>query len=336
MKSAILVGQRPVSFLSVSDLPPPAIRDLLDRAAEAKLAGDRQGLPLVGQVIALIFQKPSLRTRVSFEVGISRLGGTSIVLRGDEVGLGDRETAVDVGRTLERYVDGIVARVHRHEALEEMAAAVAIPVVNALSDREHPCQALADLLTLREHLGGLVGRQLVFLGDGNNVASSLILAGAAVGLHVRLVTPLGHGPRAEAVAAARTIASGTGARIEIAHDPISGVRDADAVYTDVWASMGQEAEAEERARTFAPFALTRRLLRHAPDPLVMHCLPAHRGAEIEAEVLDGPRSIVFDQAENRLWAQQALLVRLMAPSWEARMGQEPLRLPLFALERATA
>lgn len=303
------------SFLSVADLDPRGIADVLAlagalKSGRAPAAGES---PLAGRAVALIFQKPSLRTRVSFEVGISKLGATPVVLVGDEVGLGSREVPRDVAHTLERYVDAIVARVFDHSLLEDLAAAATVPVINALSDAEHPCEALADVMALGEHLGDLQGRQLVYLGDGNNVAASLLLAGASIGLHVRVISPRGYEPDARVVEQARVIASGTGARIELGDDPVAGVVGADAVYTDVWASMGQEEQAERRRDIFRPYAVTSELLRSVPDALVMHCLPAHRGDEITSEVLDGPTSIVFDQAEDRLWAQMALMLRLMRP-----------------------
>jgi ornithine carbamoyltransferase len=305
-------------FLSVADLDPAGIVHLLGRAKALKV-GEASGAgvpPLAGRSVALIFQKPSLRTRVSFEVGIARLGATPVVLVGEEVGLGSREVPRDVAHTLERYVDAIVARVFDHSLLVDLAAATQIPVINALSDSEHPCQALADLMALGERWGGvdaLAGRQLVYVGDGNNVAASLMLAGASVGLHVRIASPEGYEPDPLVVHRARHIAEETGARIELIPDPVEAVVGADAVYTDVWASMGQEEQAERRREVFRSYALTRQLLERAPDALVMHCLPAHRGDEISSEVLDGPSSIVFDQAEDRLWVQMALLLRFMRP-----------------------
>jgi ornithine carbamoyltransferase len=306
------------AFLSVADLDPAQIADVLARAGALK-TGSTPGAgvkPLAGRSVALIFQKPSLRTRVSFEVGISRLGATPVVLVGEEVGLGSREVPRDVARTLDRYVDAIVARVFDHSLLEDLAAASRVPVINALSDAEHPCQALADLMALAERWGGidaLAGRQLAYVGDGNNVAASLLLAGASVGLHVRIASPEGYEPDPLIVHRARHIAEETGARIELTRDPVEAVGGADAVYTDVWASMGQEEQAERRREVFRPYAVTRQLLEGAPDALVMHCLPAHRGDEITSEVLDGPRSIVFDQAEDRLWVQMALLLLVMRP-----------------------
>jgi len=325
-----MVDAQPRDFLSIADLSPAVLIGLVDRAAELKAGRLPPVPPLAGMAVALIFQKPSLRTRVSFELGITRLGGTPIVLQGSEVGLGSREAARDAARTLERYVDVIVARVFDHDVLKEMAAAVSIPVINALSDREHPCQALADMLTVREHLGGFAGRRLVYVGDGNNVAASLLLAGASLGLDVRTVTPRDHAPDGQVVALARSLAVQTGALIEIEHDPSVSLVGADVVYTDVWASMGQEQEAAARRDVFRAYALTPHLLAQAPDAIVMHCLPAHRGEEIAGDVLDGPRSVVFDQAENRLWTQEALMAYLAGRTWQPAFGQEPLRLPLVA------
>jgi len=328
----------PSRFLSVTDLDPDGIVDVLDLADALKHGRSPavDSAPLAGRSVALIFQKPSLRTRVSFEVGVARLGGQPIVLTGKEVGLGARETVADVAQTLERYVDAIVARVFDHALLEGLADAVSMPVINALSDAEHPCQALADLQVLREHLGSLAGKRTVFVGDGNNVAASLLLAGASVGMHVRVVCPAAYAPDAAIVARARAIASGTGAHIEISHDPATAAEGADAVYTDVWASMGQEDEAELRRPVFSPFRVTRAMMAAAPDALVLHCLPAHRGEEIDADVLDGPRSIVFDQAENRLWVQMAVLLRLVRPyrpMVDAGELPEPTRLPYAIASR---
>jgi ornithine carbamoyltransferase len=291
--------------------------------------------PLAGRAVALIFQKPSLRTRVSFEVGITRLGGTPVLLSGDEVGLGTREAPTDVARTLERYVDLIVARVFDHGLLEELADAASIPVINALSDVEHPCQALADLMTLREHWDEVAGRQLVFVGDGNNVAASLLLVGALAGLNVRVVTPDGYEPAPSVVERACELAEASGARIEVSSDPFTGIAGADAVYTDVWASMGQEEQAARRRQIFRPYAITPELLEQAPDALVMHCLPAHRGEEIASEVIDGPRFLAFEQSENRLWVQMALLIRLSRARRPGSALPEPLQLPLAIGSRTT-
>ena len=261
-----------------------------------------------GQTLAMLFEKPSLRTRVTFEAGMTQLGGHAIYLEGK---LGVRETVPDVARNLDRWIDGIMARTFDHQAVLELAEYAGIPVINGLSDREHPCQALADFQTLAERGGGLhslAGQTLAYVGDGNNVAHSLMLLAAKVGTHFRLTCPEGYDPDPELWQAALGFAGETGAVLTLTHDPAEAVRDADAVYTDVWASMGQEEEAAARALIFAPFQVNAALMAHAkPGALVMHCLPAHRGEEISAEVLDGPQSVVFDQAENRLHAQKAIL-----------------------------
>jgi ornithine carbamoyltransferase len=301
-------------LLSIGDLDPIEVLEVVEDARALKAGPDPmlpRGGPLAGRNVALIFEKPSLRTRVSFEVGIRRLGGATTTLTGAEVGVGSRETPEDVAKSLSRYVDAIVIRMLSHATLLRLAAASEVPVVNALSEHEHPCQALADLVTLQEQLGGFRNRTLAFVGDGNNVCHSLLLAGAAVGLNVRVASPRGYEPDPAVVQGAIAVGRRTGAAIEVLHDPTAAVRGADAVYTDVWASMGDEAEAAERRRAFVPYRLTTELLHAAPDAVVMHCLPAHRGEEVDADVIDGPRSVVFDQAENRLYAQQALLLLLL-------------------------
>ncbi|MDQ3937836.1 MAG: ornithine carbamoyltransferase, partial [Chloroflexota bacterium] len=250
--------------------------------------------------------------------------------------LGRREPVSDMARTLSRYVDAIVVRILSHETLAELAAASEVPVINALTAREHPCQALADLLTLHEHLGDLAGRQLVFVGDGNNVCHSLMLGGAALGLNVRVASPIGHQPLPEIVDEAAALARNSGARIELTHDPKAAVEGADAVYTDVWASMGAQDEAAERRRAFAGFRVSDELLRGAPAALVMHCLPAHRGEEIDADVIDGPRSVCFEQAENRLYVQQAALLWLMESAVAARRPTDMQRHAEVAVTRVAA
>jgi ornithine carbamoyltransferase len=302
-------------FLSSLDLGADGQERVLDRAArlrERHRLGHRSR-PLADRTIALLFEKPSLRTRVTFDEGITRLGGHVIYLGPEEVGIGRRETATDVGNNLSRWVDAIVLRTFAHGTLVELAAAASVPVVNALSDREHPCQALADLLTIRQHLGTTHGKTLAFVGDGNNVCHSLLLAGALGGMHTRVATPPGYEPDPDVVAGAVQTAHGLGGSIELFTLPADAVHGADAVYTDAWTSMGAEAEADLRRLRFAGFRVDAALLANAPDALVMHCLPAHRGEEITDEVLDGPRSVVLDQAENRLYVQQALLVELLAP-----------------------
>ena len=325
MRSTVAPLLRPdvPHLLSVADLDGATIGDVIEhaRVLKALAPGDGRAAPLAGRSVALLFDKQSLRTRVSFEIGIQRLGGHTTSLSGTEIGLGSREPLADIARTLSRYVDAIVVRMLSHDGLTELAAASSVPVVNALSELEHPCQALADLLTLREHLGSLRGHVLAYLGDGNNVCHSLLLAGAAVGLSVRVASPRGYAPDRDIVEQAAHVAKRTGSVIEIGHDPIAAVRGADAIYTDVWASMGSEHEAADRRRAFAGFRVTQALVDESPDALVMHCLPAHRGEEIDADVIDGPRSVVFDQAENRLHVQQAVLVHLL----NARRATTPVR-----------
>ncbi len=262
-----------------------------------------------GQTLAMLFEKPSLRTRVTFEAGMNQLGGHAIHLEGR---LGQRESVPDVARNLERWLDGIMARTFEHKTVVELAEYAHVPVVNGLSDREHPCQAFADFQILAERKGDLKGLKLAYVGDGNNVAHSLMLLAAKVGTHFSLSCPEGYGPDPELWQAALKCAEETGAVLTLTHDPAEGVQDADAVYTDVWASMGQEGEAAARAAVFAPFQVNAELLAHArPDALIMHCLPAHRGDEITADVIDGPHSVVFDQAENRLHAQKAVLALVL-------------------------
>ncbi len=298
-------------YLSVDDLTPEGFSDLLALSAKVKSDPGAYASVLAGRTVALIFEKPSTRTRVSFEVGVAQLGAHPLVLSSSDLQLGRGETIEDTGRVLSRYVDAIVLRTFEQERLEVLAAAASVPVVNSLSDFEHPCQAIADLLTVQERLGGPGGRILTYLGDGNNVTHSLLLAGAKTGMTVRVATPPGFGPIPQVVHRAEEIARETGGTIEIMNDPERAARGADVLYTDVWASMGQEEEADERALVFPAFQLSQTLVDLAnPDVVVLHCLPAHREQEITAEVMDGPRSAVWDQAENRLHTQKALLLNL--------------------------
>ena len=297
-------------ILGIEHLTQEEIHLVLDVAARLKAHkfDETQTQFAKGQTLAMLFEKPSLRTRVTFEAGMTQLGGHAIYLEGR---LGVRETVPDVARNLDRWIDGIMARTFDHQAVLELAEYAGIPVINGLSDREHPCQAFADFQTLAERKGGLdslAGLTLAYVGDGNNVAHSLMLLAAKIGTHFRLACPEGYEPDAALWQTALGFAAETGAVLTLTHDPIEAVRDTDAIYTDVWASMGQEDEAAERAQVFAPFQVNAALLAHAKsDTLVMHCLPAHRGEEISAEVVDGPQSVVFDQAENRLHAQKAIL-----------------------------
>ena len=309
------------SLISTTDLVPDEIALLLHDAAALRSAradlvsGMNVDTTLRGRTVALVFEKPSTRTRVSFEVGVAELGGTPLALSSADLQLGRGETVADTGAVLGRFVQAIVIRTFAQSRLEELASNSGVPVINALTDEEHPCQALADLLTVRDAFGGFEGRVLTYVGDGNNVAHSLLLAGAAVGLGIRVAHPDGYAPDPGVVARATTLASAHGSEITVTTDPRAAAEGAHALYTDVWASMGQEAESAERARVFAPFALGADLVGlGADDAIVLHCLPAHRGEEIAAEVIDGPRSRVFDQAENRLHAQKAVLAMLVGGS----------------------
>lgn len=303
-------------FLSLADLKPADVHELLDLALALKSqwrAGgqgcETQRQRLADKTLGMIFQKPSLRTRVSFDVGMSQLGGRAIYLAPEEIRLGERESIPDAARVLSRYVDGIMARVFSHEDVLALARWATVPVINGLSDFNHPCQGLTDLLTILEKRDRLEGVKLAYIGDGNNVLHSLLYGAAQVGMHLVAATPEGYGPLAEVVQQAKTMAVDTGAIIELFHEPREAIRDADVVYTDTWTSMGQEEEATRRRQIFRPYQINEALLALAnPDVGVMHCLPAHRGEEITDEVADGPQSWLFDQAENRLHAQKAILV----------------------------
>ena len=302
-------------LLSVADLSAAEVVGLYETTtrlkAEYRAYRRHAEPPLVGRTLAMLFQKPSLRTRVTFDAGMAQLGGNAIYLTNDTV-LGARESVRDVARNLERFVDAIVARTGPHEVVTELAAQANIPVINGLTLREHPCQALADVFTIQEHLGDLAGVVVAFVGDGNNVYHSLALLGAALGMEVRLAHPAGYAPNERIVARAEELASASGGRLVFGTDPHEIVRGAAVVYTDAWTSMGQEAEAEERRDAFAGYQVDQALLDDAgPDAVAMHCLPAHRGEEITSEVMDGPRSLIFDQSENRLHVQKALLVELL-------------------------
>jgi ornithine carbamoyltransferase len=294
---------RGADFLDIAQLETEQLSGILDLAAAMK-AGRWTGAPLAGRSLALIFQKPSMRTRVSFQVGIERLGGRAVTLTDQDIGLGQRESVPDVARVLDRYVDGIVARLFSHQVLIDLATASARPVINALTDGSHPCQILADLLTIREAVGRLDGTtHVAFVGDGNNVARSLMEAAVLLDFRLSVVTPPTYEP------AIGTIPET--ARVRVTSD-LSAVTGATVVYTDVWTSMGQEAETEARRTRFAEYQVNEALLELAPGAVFMHCLPAHRDEEVTAGVIDGPRSIVFEQAENRLWAQMALLALIFA------------------------
>ena len=302
----------PPHFLGIADVPAERIRALLDRAAQLKAARRSGDAPLRGRTLVQIFEKPSLRTRLSFDVAMAELGGHSSYLSPAEVGLGRRESVSDVARVVARMVDAVVLRTHAHETIEEFARHSSVPVVNGLSDLEHPCQALADVLTVLERKG-TKGVTVTYIGDGNNVAHSLMLCAAKAGLSLRVAAPAGFEPQPRFVELAREAAARSGATLELGNDPERAVAGADAIYTDVWTSMGQEAEYERRRRAFRGFQVNAALLARAkPDCIVMHDLPAHRGEEVTDEVLDGPQSVVFEQAENRLHAQKAILCWLLA------------------------
>jgi len=300
-------------FLAISDHSPQEIQALLDLAVRLKqerMAGGNQPL-LRGKVLAMVFQKPSLRTRVSFDMAMRHLGGDALYLSPAEIGLGKRESISDVARVLSGYVDAIMARVFEHEHVQQLALGSSIPVINGLSDYNHPCQGLADILTIYEHFGDLKNLKVAFVGDGNNVAVSLMHACAKLGAHFSIASPEKYELRTDAVELARKIAVDTRSQIELLHDPHLAVKDAHVIYTDTWTSMGQEEEMRIREQVFPPYQVNASLVAEArPDVIVMHCLPAHRGQEITDEVADGSHSFLFPQAHNRMHAQKAILARV--------------------------
>ena len=301
-------------FLAIADFSAEELWRMLRRAMDLKRQWQQHGMNpplLAGKSLGMVFQKPSLRTRVSFEMAMQHLGGYAFYLGPQEIGLGKREAISDVARVLAGYVDAIMARVFDHEHVLELARWADVPVINGLSDYNHPCQAMADMLTMYEHFGRLEGLRITFVGDGNNVAVSLMHAAAKLGAHFTWVGPQGYEPPADAVAQARAFAEASGSTITLLHDPAEAVADADVIYTDTWVSMGQEEEAQKRMRVFPPYQVNAALLAKArPTAIVMHCLPAHRGYEITDEVMDGPQSVVFQQAHNRLHAQKGILVEV--------------------------
>ena len=305
----------PKDFLTLADWSSDELLALLERARELKeLRKHARGhQTLAGRVLAMFFEKPSLRTHVTFEAGMTQLGGHAILLRPEQVGIGTRESPRDVAQNLSRWVDAIVARTFSHSLLEELADVATIPVINGLSDLLHPCQVLADFQTIAEHCK-LTDAVIAYLGDGNNMANSLMLGASVLGLNLRLATPSSHQPSQEVRRRADELAARSGAQIRWSEDPAEAVRGANFVYTDTWTSMGQEEERELRKKIFPRYQVNRELLAHSDDAFVMHCLPAHRGEEITDEALDGKRSLVLDQAENRLHAQKAILERLITPA----------------------
>jgi len=301
-------------FLTLLDFSTEEILDLLALAADLK-AKQKAGVsytPLSGKTMAMIFEKPSTRTRVSFEVGMIQLGGQAMYLNGNDLQLGRGETIADTARVLSQYVDVIMIRTFAHQKVEELAEYASVPVINGLTDDDHPCQALADLLTIYEVKKTFQGVKLAYVGDGNNVANALLVAAAKVGMNVAIACPPGYEPKKEYVEAARQIGEKTGATVVVTHDPLVAVAGADAIYTDVWTSMGQESESAERLQVFQPYQVNEELVKAAkPDYLFLHCLPAHRGEEVTAGVMDGPNSVVFEQAGNRLHAQKAILLSVL-------------------------
>jgi ornithine carbamoyltransferase len=299
-------------FLSIKDFTPQQIRRLLHLASALKLQPQAYTEALKGKTLALIFEKPSLRTRVTFDVGIHQLGGFSLYLSPAEINLGKRESVYDVAKNLERMVQGIMIRTFAHEIVEKMAEYAGIPVINGLTDYSHPCQAMADFLTILEVRSRLRGVKVAFIGDGNNVAHSLMFAGAQLGAHVWVATPPGYEPKADAVRWAEKRSLETSGSCIVTNDAVAAVTGADVIYSDVWASMGQEAEAEKRRQVFLPYQVNAKLFDYAqPDAIFMHCLPAHRGDEVTDEVIDSAHSVVFQQAENRLHVQKAIMLELM-------------------------
>jgi len=303
------------NFLAVSDFSPAELQGMLDLAVQLKKDWQSSGNePLLrGKVLGMIFQKPSLRTRVSFDMAMRHLGGDALYLSPNEIGLGQRESIADVARVMSGYVDAIMARVFAHDHILELAKWSSIPVINGLSDYNHPCQALADALTIQENHGNLKNLNVTFIGDGNNVALSLLHICSKLGAHFTLASPMGYEIRPDAIELAKAFAVESGSRMRFLRDPNEAVKDAHVIYTDTWTSMGQEAETKKREEVFPPFQVNEKLVAMArKDVIVLHCLPAHRGQEITDPVADGPRSRLFPQAHNRLHAQKAILVELLA------------------------
>jgi len=303
-------------LLSVLDLSPEELNKILELAKvfknETKL-GKKIREDLRGKTLALLFEKPSTRTRVSFEVAMYFLGGNSIYLSANELQLSRGETIADTAKVLSRYVDAIAARVFSHNALVEFAKNSSIPIINALSDLEHPCQAISDMFTIQEIKGKIRGLKMTYVGDGNNVANSLMLAGSMLGMEVVVCTPVGYEPNKELLGKALEIARAQGGNLLLLHDPLEAVKESDIIYTDVWVSMGFEKESEERKRIFSAYQVNTHLLEKAKDDAIfMHCLPAHRNEEVTDDVIDGPHSVVFQQAENRLYVQEAILKLLLS------------------------
>ena len=315
MNDEIAASLKGRDFLALADYKPEEIRWLIDLAIELKRmhkAGE-PFQPLKGKTLGMIFEKSSTRTRVSFEVGMYQLGGYALFMSRNDLQLGRGETISDTAQTMSRYLDGIMIRTFAHRTVIELARAATIPVINGLTDYAHPCQALADYQTILEHKGRLEGLKIAYIGDGNNMVHSLLVGAAKLGLHMSVASPEGYEPDPELIRHMQETCGETGASIRVVRDPREAIEDADVVYTDVWASMGFEAEQEERAKAFANYQVNEELVQYAkPDFVFMHCLPAHRGEEVSPGVIDGKHSIVFDEAENRLHAQKAIMAAIMA------------------------
>lgn len=313
-KKKLAEGLRGRDFLSLVDNTPEEVRYLIDLAIEMKEKMKKGELiqPLKGKTLGMIFEKSSTRTRISFEVGMYQLGGQALFLSKNDLQLGRGETIWDTGHTMSRYLDGIMIRTYAHRNVIDLARSSTIPVINGLTDTYHPCQAMADFMTIYEKKGTLDGLKIAYVGDGNNVANSLLMGACKLGLHIAVATPENYEPDETVLQLTRETAESTGAIIEVTHDPRQAVKDADVIYTDVWTSMGQEAEREERLRVFRDYQVNGELAALADkDYLFMHCLPAHRGEEVTEEIIDGDHSVIFDQAENRLHAQKAIMAALM-------------------------
>ena len=305
------MAKSPRHLLTLEELSSKELHKLLELAAQVKKKPAKYKKALKGQTLGMIFEKSSTRTRVSFEVGMFQLGGHALFLNGNDIQIGRGETIPDTAKVLSRFVQGIMVRTFAHSTVETLAKHADVPVINGLTDSHHPCQILADLQTLQEHYGKLKGRQVVFVGDGNNVAHSLMIGSAMMGMNFKLVCPKGYEPDAAILKRVQKQGDKNGSRIEVTTKVEGSVRGADAVYTDVWTSMGQEAEKAKRLKDFAGYQVNERLMAESPKAVFLHCLPAHRGEEVSAGVMDGERSLVWDEAENRLHAQKALMITLM-------------------------
>ena len=300
-------------FLSIADWSSEELSDIVELSSKMKAHPESYSGALRGKSVALIFEKQSLRTHVTFDVGIYQLGGHSVYLTQADINLGKRESIYDVSKNLERWMNAVVVRTYAHQSCVDLGKYMKVPVVNALTDYEHPCQAVGDFLTAKEHLGDLKNKKFVFIGDGNNVCNSLMLMAAKMGMNFVAATPVGYAPPEEVVKLSREAAQKTGAKIEVVNDPKAAVRDADVIYTDVWVSMGQEAEKERKLKAFHAYQVNKELMKLAKaSAIFMHCLPAHRGEEVTDDVIDSSQSVVWDEAENRLHSQKAILYTLVA------------------------